>query len=331
MDKRSARKLFGVSFTAAIREPALLGSALVGDLSTWQPWLAALRALFGLPLFPPVYGPENGSYGAFADKLLGHRPRRRQIVHALACRGLRGLLPRLPRPLRLLRDPRRSRLPSHDRFRLPQLRSRQCINAGARPSRRSRACCRRRSAQHGVLYDGFRDNFGRDDAPCLVWQAATSTMNPSFDRGLIERKIAKDPAKNSAEYLAEFRSDICGFLSREELDACVMVGVFERAPMLPGAKYVAFVDPSGGGPDDHVLAIAHRKEDRIILDCIRVRHGSPEAATAEFGRRSRAMAFPRSRATITRRRGRRKLFAAMESFISAALSLARTFILPPPR
>jgi hypothetical protein len=36
------------------------------------------------------------------------------------------------------------------------------------------------------------------------------------------------------------------------------------------------------GPAGCVLAIAHRKDEKVILDCIRVRHGSPEAATAEF-------------------------------------------------
>ena len=72
-------------------------------------------------------------------------------------------------------------------------------------------------------------------------------------------------------YFAEFRSDIASFLAREVLDAAVQTGRFELPP--GPCKYVAFVDPSGGGQDAMTLAVAHREGDRMrpvaVLDMVR--------------------------------------------------------------
>jgi hypothetical protein len=50
---------------------------------------------------------------------------------------------------------------------------------------------------------------------------------------------------------------------------------------------VAFCDPSGGATggaaDSFTIAIAHKAEDSVVLDCIRERKGSPEVITAEYG------------------------------------------------
>jgi hypothetical protein len=43
--------------------------------------------------------------------------------------------------------------------------------------------------------------------------------------------MERDPASASAEYLAEFRSDIESFVSREAVEARGAVGVRERAPV----------------------------------------------------------------------------------------------------
>jgi hypothetical protein len=67
---------------------------------------------------------------------------------------------------------------------------------------------------------------------------------------------APDGAAASAEFLAQFRTDVEGFLTREAVDACVRSGVFERPPERKHS-YVAFVDPSGGSSDAMTLAIAH--------------------------------------------------------------------------
>jgi len=65
--------------------------------------------------------------------------------------------------------------------------------------------------------------------------------------------MERDPASAAAEYLAKFRTDVQAFVSREQIAACVVSGVRERAPVT-GTNYVAFVDPSGGTADSMTAA-----------------------------------------------------------------------------
>ena len=53
---------------------------------------------------------------------------------------------------------------------------------------------------------------------------------------------------------------------------------------MPNTRYVAFVDPSGGSADSMTLAIAHKVDDRAVLDAVReVRPPfSPEGTVADF-------------------------------------------------
>jgi len=108
-------------------------------------------------------------------------------------------------------------------------------------------------------------------------------MNPTIPQAVIDAAMEADPSSAQAEYMAEFRSDIEGFVNREAVEACVAGGLRERAPQ-PNVRYAAFVDPSGGSADSFALAIAHRDADQIFLDAVReVRPPfSPEAVVAEF-------------------------------------------------
>src|SRR5262249_8107788 len=124
-------------------------------------------------------------------------------------------------------------------------------------------------SRRGALYDAWRKHFGKDGDDVLVWQAPTRTMNPSVRQTFIDQHLAEDPARASAEYLAEFRSDIEGFVSREAAEACVVQGRFELPPTSRGG-YVAFVDPSGGSADSMTLAVARREQDgRAVLVALR--------------------------------------------------------------
>jgi hypothetical protein len=80
---------------------------------------------------------------------------------------------------------------------------------------------------------------------------------------------ASDPEAASAEFGAEFRSDISLFIQREVVEAAVDRGVFEK-PYQPGKRYVAFCDPSGGSADSFTCAIAHMEKsgdsDTIVID-----------------------------------------------------------------
>jgi len=125
-------------------------------------------------------------------------------------------------------------------------------------------------ARRGALWDSFRRYWGKVGAP-LVWKATTRDMNPVIRQSVIDAALERDNASASAEYLAEFRSDIEAFVTREVVEACVDLGIHERGPV-SGIRYHAFVDPSGGSNDAMTLAIGHREEARPA------RHGQPEAA-----------------------------------------------------
>jgi hypothetical protein len=137
-------------------------------------------------------------------------------------------------------------------------------------------------ARRGVLWEAFKTHYGQD-RPVLVWKAPTRAMNPTIAEAFVAAELEKDEAAARAEYLAEFRTDIESFLSREIVEACVEPGVHARPP-LDGIRYTAFVDPSGGVGDSFALAIAHREGDDVVLDLVHERRAplSPEDAVQEF-------------------------------------------------
>jgi hypothetical protein len=142
-------------------------------------------------------------------------------------------------------------------------------------------------ARRGALWETYRRWYGKLDAPCLVWQAPTRTMNPTLKQRVVDEAYERDAAAASAEYGAQFRNDIDAFISREAIDAVTIPERRELYPV-PGQHYVAFVDPSGGSSDAMTLAIAHvlRKDGKalVILDCVREQKPpfSPEATVASF-------------------------------------------------
>ncbi len=138
--------------------------------------------------------------------------------------------------------------------------------------------------KRGVLYSAFTKHFGQDDSRVLVWKASTLEMNPGLDARIVEEAYADDPEAASAEYGAEFRSDLSDFIPRDIINACTPLDRFEIAPSR-GRRYVAFIDPSGGtGTDSMTLAIAHREGEKSILDAVREAKPpfSPEAVTVDF-------------------------------------------------
>lgn len=139
-------------------------------------------------------------------------------------------------------------------------------------------------ARRGALWDAHRRHFGRDGDPILVWQAGTRTMNPTVRQSVIDEAMERDPASASAEFGAQFRSDIESFVSREAVQDCIAVGVRER-PFVSGVAYRCFLDPAGGsGQDSMTLAIAHKEDNAAILDVVRERRPpfSPDDVVNEF-------------------------------------------------
>ena len=139
-------------------------------------------------------------------------------------------------------------------------------------------------ARRGPLWESFRRYWGVDEANVLVWRAPTLTMNPSVPRRLIDEAYEADPASAAAEYGAEFRTDVETFVTREAVEACVAVGVHERAPLPEQHDYMAFCDPSGGSSDSMTLAVGHREGDVVVVDAIRERRPpfSPDDVVDEF-------------------------------------------------
>jgi len=140
-------------------------------------------------------------------------------------------------------------------------------------------------ARRGVLYEAHRAHFGRDNDPVLVWQAATRRMNPSVPQSFIDAEIERDAASARAEYLAQFRTDVEAFLTREAVEACISKNVYERG-RIEKVRYSAFCDPSGGSADSMTLAIASQQNGIATLDALRERKPpfSPEQVVGEFAK-----------------------------------------------
>ena len=123
-------------------------------------------------------------------------------------------------------------------------------------------------ARRRELWRAFRDHFGQDSDQVLVWRADTATMNATVAREVIDQAYADDPVAAAAEFGAEFRQDLEGYVSREALEQVTASGRLELPP-LPNISYRAFVDSSGGSQDSMTLAVAHRDGDRAVLDALR--------------------------------------------------------------
>jgi hypothetical protein len=138
-------------------------------------------------------------------------------------------------------------------------------------------------ARRGALYDAHQKYHGVEDPDVLVWQAPTRTMNPTVPQAYIDKKLEEDHADASAEYLAQFRTDVEAFITLEAIKACIEPGCYERAPESRHA-YFAFTDPSGGSADSFTMSIGHSESDRVIIDCVRERRSplSPEVVVADF-------------------------------------------------
>ena len=138
-------------------------------------------------------------------------------------------------------------------------------------------------SRRGVLWNAFRECYGKPAAPALVWKADTRSMNPGVSRAVIAAHYLRDSVAASAEFGAEFRTDLAGFITREIVEARVIPQRFELAPR-PEVSYHAFVDPSGGAFDAFTLAISHEEREKAVLDLVReVRPPfSPESVVGQF-------------------------------------------------
>jgi hypothetical protein len=137
-------------------------------------------------------------------------------------------------------------------------------------------------ARRGEVYETYARHYRPNGDPkVLVVQGESRKFNSSLSQSVIDRALERDVASASAEYLAQFRTDIENFISLEAVQACVVKGCAERQPQR-FLRYVAHTDPSGGSSDSWALAIAHKEGNTVLVDCIRETKPpfSPEAVVS---------------------------------------------------
>ena len=119
------------------------------------------------------------------------------------------------------------------------------------------------------MWDTFSKHYGPDGSPSvLVAKGTTSDFNQTIPQAEIDRELERDRARNTAEFLAEFRNDLEGYVAYEVVEACIG-SYFEMAPAR-STSYYAFTDPSGGSDDSLSRSrIVHRDGERVVIDCIR--------------------------------------------------------------
>jgi hypothetical protein len=125
----------------------------------------------------------------------------------------------------------------------------------------------------GVLWDTYNKHYGPKGKPnILVAKGTTTQFNPNISQETFDAELERDPDLNSAEYLAEFRSDLESYVRLEAVEACISHGWFEREPSM-SESYVAFDDPStGSGDDSWALAISHAQcnnANKVTIDLVR--------------------------------------------------------------
>jgi hypothetical protein len=139
-------------------------------------------------------------------------------------------------------------------------------------------------AQNGVLYNTWRQHFGQP-GDTLVAYGSSRDFNPTLPQSEIDAELKRDHARNAAEYLSQWRSDVAGFINAEVVRACVSHNTFERSPQRHHS-YVAFCDPSLGATDSMTLCIGHYEANRqvVVVDAIRETQPpfSPEQVTEDF-------------------------------------------------
>jgi hypothetical protein len=126
-------------------------------------------------------------------------------------------------------------------------------------------------ARKGEVFDLYDKHYGaKGDPGILVVHGASRDFNTSLPKAVVDRALARNPIAARAEWLAEFRSELEGYVSLDTLRACT--GPVAEWPPMPGVTYTAGVDvASGSGEDSLALAICHHEEapNKIIVDFVK--------------------------------------------------------------
>lgn len=121
------------------------------------------------------------------------------------------------------------------------------------------------------LFHTFYDKANRGELPnAYVANAPSWVMNPTLSEAFIEeQKAILGPQAFSAEYGAEFVTDLSAFLDGHLIDASINRDRQVLPPELQfKGQYFCSLDPSKGGVgrDTYTAAIGHLEGDRLVVD-----------------------------------------------------------------
>jgi hypothetical protein len=69
-------------------------------------------------------------------------------------------------------------------------------------------------ARRGALWETYKRHFGPEGDPTiLVAQGTSREFNPDLPQSIVDKAMERDPAAASAEYMAQFRTDVEGFIT----------------------------------------------------------------------------------------------------------------------
>jgi hypothetical protein len=128
------------------------------------------------------------------------------------------------------------------------------------------------SRKRGYCYRRFKELHGNDNADDICWFAASRVMNPRLPQHVVDKALAEDRPRFSAEYLNIWREDVSDCFPDDAV-AAVTADVWERPPV-PGTSYISAADAATGtGQDSFALAICHRDPGTniVTLDVLRER------------------------------------------------------------
>lgn len=139
-------------------------------------------------------------------------------------------------------------------------------------------------SKRGELYRHSQRYWGSEDPDILFARAPSRVMNPLIPERVIQAAKDRDLASAMAEYEAEFRNDIEGYIDVEYLARLTRSEPPELPPM-SRTRYMAFTDPSGGGADGFSLCIGHRENGLVVIDLLIERtYTAPASVVEEYSK-----------------------------------------------
>ena len=128
-------------------------------------------------------------------------------------------------------------------------------------------CASSPHARKGALWSAYRSTSARMAIRCWCGRP-TRDMNSTVPQSYIDAHMEEDPARASAEYLAQFRSDLEAYVRLVELASAITTSYRRRRA---GATTHSSTRRGAQGGDSFALAIAHREGNSVVVDLVRER------------------------------------------------------------